>query len=157
MEVVIRGATAADLEALARLLALLFALEPDFRPDPARQRRGLERLLAEPGGRAVLVAERAGAVIGMVTGQEVCSTAEGGPAIWVEDLVVDPGARRGGVGARLLAAIEAWGRGRGATRLQLVADRENDAALAFYARLGWRRTRLVCLHRRPAPPTAPAT
>jgi GNAT superfamily N-acetyltransferase len=47
----------------------------------------------------------------------------------------------------VLEAIEAWALARGATRLQLVADRENAPALAFYARLGWRATRLVALRR----------
>jgi hypothetical protein len=30
--------------------------------------------------------------------------------------------------------------------VQRVADRENEAALRFYDRRGWRRTRLVALH-----------
>ncbi len=95
----------------------------------------------------MLVAERAGAVIGMVTAQLVVSTAEGGASAWVEDMVVAAPERGRGVGRRLLEAIEAWATARGASRLQLLADRENAPALAFYARLGWSPTRLVCLRR----------
>ncbi len=104
-------------------------------------------MLDEPGRRAVLVAERAGAIVGMVTAQLVVSTAEGAPAALVEDMVVDAPWRGLGTGRALLEGIEAWARERGATRLQLLADRENAPALAFYARMGWAGTRLVCLRR----------
>ena len=144
---VIRAAEERDLEVLLGLLQALFSIEADFRPDPDRQRRGLALLLAEPARAAVLVAERRGAVVGMVTAQLVVSTSEGGPSGWVEDMVVAEAERGRGLGRRLLEAIEAWAHARGATRLQLLADRENAPALAFYARLGWRATRLVCLRR----------
>lgn len=130
-----------------RLLAELFSLEADFRPDAARQRRGLSLLLEDRLRRTVIVAEAGGAVIGMVTGQLVVSTAEGAASVWVEDMVVAGPSRRLGVGRRLLLAVEEWGSARGATRLQLLADRDNGPALAFYESLGWGGTRLVCLRR----------
>lgn len=144
---IIRGAREGDLEALVRLLGVLFRIESDFRPDPRRQRRGLRLMLADPDRRAVLVAERDGAVVGMVTVQLVVSTAEGGASGWLEDMVVDPSARRAGVGRRLLGAAGRWASRRGARRLQLLADVGNGPALAFYARMGWRGTRLACLRR----------
>ncbi len=143
----IRRATSSDLDALVRLLGVLFSIEADFAPYVERQRRGLAMLLATPERAAVLVAERAGAVAGMVTAQLVVSTAEGGPSALVEDMVVEANERRHGVGRALLAAAEAWAAERGATRLQLLADRENAPALRFYERLGWRWTQLVCLRR----------
>jgi len=143
----IRNATAADLDALVRLLGVLFSIEADFRADPARQRRGLEQMLEDPERRAVLVAERDGAVIGMATAQLVISTAEGAPSAVVEDVVIEAAERGRGAGRALLEAIEAWARSRGATRMQLLADRENVAALRFYERMGWRSTQLVCLRR----------
>jgi GNAT superfamily N-acetyltransferase len=143
----IRPATEADLPALVRLLGILFSIEADFRPDPERQLVGLGLLLADPRRCAVLVAERGGEVIGMVTAQLVVSTAEGGPSALVEDLVVEETARGGGVGAALAREIERWATERGATRLQLLADRANAPALAFYARMGWQGTRLVALRR----------
>ncbi len=146
-DVSIRRATSRDLDALVRLLGVLFSIEADFAPDVERQRRGLAMLLATPERAAVLVAERAGAVAGMVTAQLVVSTAEGGPSALVEDMVVEANERRHGVGRALLAAAEAWAAERGATRLQLLADRENAPALRFYERLGWRWTQLVCLRR----------
>lgn len=143
----IRRAHAQDLDTLIGLLGALFSLESDFRPDARRQRRGLERMLEDPGRRLVLVAERDGTVIGMVTVQLVVSTAEGGDAGLVEDLIVSAPHRGAGVGRRLLAVAEDWAWTRGATRLQLLADRENALALGFYAEAGWTPTRLVCLRR----------
>jgi len=148
-ELGIRAATERDLDALVALLGLLFALESDFTPDPDRQRRGLAAMLADPPSRTVLVAERGGAVIGMATAQLVVSTAEGGPSALVEDVVVTAPERGRGVGRRLLGALETWAAARGASRLQLLADRENAPALRFYQRLGWRPTQLVCLRRHP--------
>jgi GNAT superfamily N-acetyltransferase len=147
VEIVIRSATPADTERLVRLLGILFSIEADFRPDPERQRRGIALMLADPERRTVLVAEHTGEVVAMVTAQLVVSTAEGGPAALVEDMVVEAAERGRGFGRRLLEAAEAWAAARGATRLQLLADRENEPALRFYARMGWRPTRLVCLRR----------
>ncbi len=143
----IRSATAADLPVLIRLLGQLFEIEADFRPDPARQRFGLAAMLADRERRAVLVAERDGDVIGMVTAQLVVSTAEGALSALVEDMIVDATHRGRGIGAALLRDVEGWARGRGAARLQLLADRENAPALAFYERMGWRGTRMICLRR----------
>lgn len=145
--VALRSATADDLDALVGLLGVLFAIESDFQPDAGRQRDGLSLLLAAPGRSTVLVAERAGAVVGMVTAQLVVSTAEGGLSAWVEDMVVLASERRRGTGRALLRAVGTWAEERGARRLQLLADRENAPALAFYDRLGWSGTQLVCLRR----------
>ena len=139
----VRPARMEDLERLVGLLDLLFTIEADFRPDPARQQQGLALLLDDERAR-VLVAERADGVVGMCTGQLVVSTAEGGPALLVEDVVVDPHHRGRGVGRALLAALADWARGRGVRRLQLLADGTNGSALAFYDRLGWLATALVC-------------
>ena len=145
--ITIRRAVSADLDALVRLLGVLFSIEADFRPDPGRQRRGLAQLLEDPARRLVLVAEWTGEVVGMVTVQLVVSTAEGGASAWLEDLVVEERCRGAGVGGRLLEAAEDWATACGATRVQLLADRENAGALRFYAHRGWSHTRMVCLRR----------
>ena len=145
-DLVLRHATAADLEPMVRLLADLFTIEKEFRVDTVRQRRGLAMLLGDPRA-AVLVATRAGAVVGMATVQLVVSTSEGDLSGLVEDVVVDARERRHGVGRQILAACEEWARSRDATRLQLLTDRGNEPALRFYERTGWAPTRLVCMRR----------
>ena len=143
----IRSARPADLEALVDLLRILFAIEADFAFDPARQRRGLAMLLAHEGA-VVLVAETAGRVVGMCSGQLTISTAEGGFALLVEDMVVAEAWQGRGLGRELLTALEQWAEARKIGRLQLLADRNNTAALEFYGKLGWQPTELICLRRR---------
>lgn len=142
--VTVREGRAGDTEALVALLAQLFAIEADFPIDPAVQARGL-RLLGTRPDAVILVAEAAGRVVGMCTVQLTASTARGGLSAGVEDVVVDESMRGRGIGRALLAAAEAWARGRGAVRLALLADETNLAALDFYDRLGFTRTRLVWL------------
>lgn len=148
-DVRIRAASTSDLPVLVDLLTALFTIEADFSPDTEAQRLGLALMLSDPRRRMVLVAERGGAVVGMVTGQLLVSTAEGGLSVLVEDMVVEEASRGRGVGRALLSAIEDWAAERGATRLQLLADRENAPALAFYDRAGWAPTQLVCMRRHP--------
>lgn len=140
----VRGAWAGDLDAMVSLLRTLFTIEADFAFDEAKQRRGL-RFLLESDQACLLVAEADAAVIGMCSGQLVIFTAEGGPALLVEDVVVNEAFRRRGVGGRLMDALNDWAAGRGVSRLQLLADRNNAPALDFYRRRGWQPTELICL------------
>jgi GNAT superfamily N-acetyltransferase len=142
--VTVREGRAEDTQALTTLLAQLFAIETDFAIDPAVQARGL-RLLGTRPDAVILVAEAEGRVVGMCTVQLTASTARGGLSAGIEDVVVDQVWRGRGVGRALLAAAEAWARGRGAVRLALLADETNLPALDFYDRLGFTRTRLVWL------------
>lgn len=144
MTIRVRKAREEDVERMVELLAELFSIEKDFSPDGAKQAKGLALFLAG-AEKAAFVAESAGGVAGMVTGQLMLSTSEGGLSLLVEDIVVAKGFRGKGVGAHLLAAVEKWGRDKGATRLQLVADRDNTPARLFYERAGWRMTNLCVL------------
>lgn len=145
--VTIRRAHHDDLYFMSTLLEDLFSLEADFSFDRERQIKGLKALVAREGVR-LLVAEAVGKVVGMCSGQVVISTAEGGPAVLVEDVVVDNHWRGLGIGRLLLSGVVQWARKQGAGRLQLLADRDNKPALAFYEHLGWSKTRLMCLRLR---------
>jgi ribosomal protein S18 acetylase RimI-like enzyme len=140
----VRPAQEQDLDQLIGLLRLLFTIEEDFDFDAAKQRRGLA-LLLQDNRACVLVAEQDGQTLGMCTGQLVISTAEGGPAVLVEDLVVDPAHRKRGIGRSLMQSLTGWAKVQGATRLQLLADKNNPPALGFYERIGWQTTALICL------------
>lgn len=139
----IRPARQEDLEQLIELLRLLFSIEEDFCADTSKQRQGLTLMLGNGNGR-VLVAESEGRILGMCTGQLVISTAEGGPSVLVEDMAVFPEYRGKGIGRALLAALTEWAKGRGATRMQLLADKNNEPALGYYRHLQWQETALVC-------------
>jgi GNAT superfamily N-acetyltransferase len=145
----IRLASAADLDAMVDLIGALFTLEPDNAFDAGKARRGLGMLLARPDAAALWVAEDDGVVIGLCSAQINISTVEGGPVAWIEDVIVKPEARGQGIGRQLLDAVDSWATRRGLTRLQLLADRQNEPALDFYRHLDWRETRLVCLRHYP--------
>jgi len=149
MSVRIRIACAPDLDAMVGLIEQLFALEPDYGFDAAKVRRGLGLLLNSEETAALWVAELDGQVIGMCSAQIVISTAEGGRVAWVEDVVVRHDQRGSGIGRRLLDAVSTWAKRHGISRLQLLADTENAAALNFYRRLDWQTTRMICLRQRP--------
>jgi ribosomal protein S18 acetylase RimI-like enzyme len=83
----------------------------------------------------------------MCTVQTLISTAEGGPVGLLEDLVVAADFRHQGMGAKLLAGAVNWAECRGFKRLQLLADKNNQAALRFYEKQGWESTQLVCLRK----------
>lgn len=148
MHITIRDAQPDDVEPLVELLQELFAIEADFSADKNQQRKGLSMLLDGCGKhRCLKVAQVDDHVVGMCSAQAFISTAEGGWVGLVEDMVVSVQYRGAGVGRRLMAAIEAWAMRRGMTRLQLLADRTNFAALDFYDKMGWCPTQLICLRR----------
>jgi GNAT superfamily N-acetyltransferase len=144
---IIRKATMGDLEAMVAMVGSLFSLEPDFAADPAKQRRGLEAILGSDAAAAFVAEADAGRAVGMVTVQLAISTAEGGPSGLLEDLFVEEEHRRRGVAAGLVGAVEAWCAERGATRVQLLADRGNERALRFYDAAGYLPTRMVARRR----------
>ncbi len=131
-------ASNADIPALAELLSLLFTLEQDMRPDLEKQKRGLGLLLQETQRARVLVArDDSRRAVGMVSGQLVVSTAEGGLSVWVEDLIIAADFRGLGIGRALLDNLLQWAKAQGASRAQLLADNDNQPAWDFYERLGW--------------------
>ena len=140
-------AQAGDIAGLVELLNELFGFEPDFAFDAASQARGLKLFVTEAAqcDRMMLAVARdaQGAAIAMGSAQLVISTAEGAPSAWIEDIVVHPDYRRRGIGNHLLEFLLAWSKTRGATRAQLVADRDNADAKLFYAGFGWRPTQLA--------------
>ncbi|WP_319762474.1 GNAT family N-acetyltransferase [Maridesulfovibrio sp.] len=142
----IRNANSADLVPMTDLLNSLFSIEKDFSADGSRQMKGLRMLLGNPRAR-ILVAEEHDEVVGMCTGQIVISTAEGGPSILVEDVVVRSDRQGEGIGSMLMEAILGFAVENRATRLQLLADCENTPALKFYNKIGWNKTSMICLRK----------
>jgi len=140
----IRPARQQDIDEMILLLKSLFTIEADFSFDPARHAAALQLLLVSSGA-IVLVAEVGGHVVGMCSGQTVISTAEGGPALLVEDVVVAEQQQGRGIGKRLLQTLTEWAKSRRMSRMQLLADRSNSHALKFYKTRGWQGTELICL------------
>jgi GNAT superfamily N-acetyltransferase len=125
------------------LLAALFNIEQDFKPDTERQIRGLAGVLASPNACIMLARSAQGEAIAMCSAQLVFSTAEGAHSAWIEDMVVHEAWRGRGIGRQVLQAVLAWASERGATRAQLLADLDNQPALDYYQHLGWQETQLI--------------
>ena len=130
-------ATREDIPALVRLLGLLFEQEAEFQPDVKKQERGLGLLLDSPGSAAVFVAKQGDEVVGMMTLLFTYSTAEGGRACWLEDMIVDPAHQSAGVGSELIAHAIEYARARGVLRITLLTDAENMGSIRFYERHGF--------------------
>ncbi len=148
MEVAIRPAKYSDIPVMCDLLSELFTIESDFSPDRMKQAQGLNILLSGvlcPS--VVLVTECSGRVVGMCSAQVLVSTAEGGPAGVIEDLIVRKEYRRNGIGTRLLSAISERLIADKISRLQLLRDADNTKARSFYVANGWGDTRLVCMRK----------
>ena len=148
IEYSIRKAVPNDVKTLINLLQSLFSIETDFQFDESKQGYGLQLMMEAPDRRCIMVAEANGQVIGMCSAQLIISTAAGGTAALVEDMVVAGEYRGRGMGKQLLSAIEDWAVKQGAKRLELLADRDNIPALKFYEKMDWKQTRLVCFHKK---------
>jgi GNAT superfamily N-acetyltransferase len=69
----------------------------------------------------------------------------------LNDLYVDPAARKQGVGARLLDAVTAFAAAAGAIRLELATATDNIAAQRLYEAVGWQRDTAFHVYRRALP------
>lgn len=140
-------ATADDLPQLAGLLAELFTLESDFCPARDKQLRGLRLILEEPALGRLFVLRVDGKVAGMANALITVSTAEGGRVLLLEDVIVHNEHRGGGLGRRLVEHVLEWAHEQGMTRVTLLADRENSAALDFYRKLGFDNSHMTVLRK----------
>lgn len=130
-------ASAADLEAMADLLAELFTLESDFVPEREKQLAGLRLILDDRAIGRLFVLRVDGRVAGMANALLTVSTAEGRRVVLLEDVIVGAAWRGQGYGRALVEHVVGWARAEGLPRVTLLADRDNAAALAFYQRLGF--------------------
>jgi GNAT superfamily N-acetyltransferase len=143
----IRPAEPADVELIYTLIVEL--AEYERAPD---QVAGTPELLREalfgphPSAEA-LIAEVDGDRVAFALFHGSFSTWECRPGIWLEDLYVPPGHRRGGIGRALLAEVAAIAVARGCARLEWAALDWNTLALDFYERLGARRLGDWVMHR----------
>jgi GNAT superfamily N-acetyltransferase len=133
----IHVATSEDIPALSELLSVLFSQEAEFTPDDEAQRRGLARILGDPESGVVLVAKDGELVLGMVNLLFTVSTAFGERVALLEDMVVSPRIRGGGVGSVLLQHAISVARASGCKRVTLLTDRSNTSAQRFYGKHGF--------------------
>jgi ribosomal protein S18 acetylase RimI-like enzyme len=120
----IRTATASDRAAVIALWEACGLTRPWN--DPAAD---FDRALAAEAATVLVIAGAAGLTGSAMIGDD-------GHRGWVYYLAVADAARGRGHGRALMAAAEAWLRGRGCAKLQLMVREGNDAATGFYHALG---------------------
>jgi GNAT superfamily N-acetyltransferase len=134
-----------DVPELVELLGILFTQEHELSPDPVKQRRALELILADPYRARIYVAREAGKVVAMAALHFTTSTAEGGKVAWFEDCIVRPEHRRKGIGKALLEHVIEQARAEGALRLMLLTDGDNERAQALYRKTGFANSAMLAM------------
>ena len=138
-------ARAADLPQLVELLGILFTQEAELSPDPEKQRRALEIILADPSRARLYVAREGNTIVAMAALHFTTSTAEGGRVAWFEDCIVHPEHRRKGIGNALLEHVIAQARAEGALRVMLLTDGDNERAQALYRKTGFTDSAMLAM------------
>jgi len=134
-----------DVPQLVELLRILFTQEAELEPDPAKQRRALELILADAPRARIYVARDGARIIAMAALHFTTSTAEGGRVAWFEDCIVRPEHRRKGIGKALLEYVIAQARAEGARRVTLLTDGDNASAQALYRQSGFRDSAMLAM------------
>jgi GNAT superfamily N-acetyltransferase len=136
-DVVIEPAISEDLDDLSTLLGELFSQESDFRPDKAKQLRGLRLIFEQPNRGRVFVLRRDRVIVGMINLLFTISTAEGGFVILLEDLVIHKDYRDEGYGSMLLEYAINFARQKNFRRITLLTDRPEIRSQNFFRRHGF--------------------
>ena len=136
----LRRATPRDLDTVHALLAEL-ALYERVQHRNRATRASLRRAMFGRGAALEgLIAERGGRAVGMALFQVGYSTFGATPGMWLEDLIVRPDARAGGVGGALMARLARIVRARRWGYMAWNVLVWNRPAIGFYRRLGARRS-----------------
>jgi ribosomal protein S18 acetylase RimI-like enzyme len=144
----VRAATPDDAEAIAAFAHAL-GLEEGY-PAPSLQARHVraEAFGASPRFRA-LIAERHGQPVGYALFYPAYDTDHAARGFYLQDLYVEPGARRQGAGRALMAAVARACEADGGCYVFWNALPRNRAGLAFYRAIGAREEPVLTLSLQP--------
>lgn len=122
-------------------LALRAALWGEEAGDPADLPKGDGNFVALVDGRIIGFAEAA-------IRRDYVNGCDTSPVLFLEGLFVDPGHRRRGVAANLVAAVADWGRAQGCSEFASDAELDNADSHAMHRALGFEETERVVYFRR---------
>jgi len=132
----VREARPADVEAILRLVRDSAAEQCALDAVSVDARTLHEEMFGAAARVHALVADGAGAVIGVALYFFTFSTWVSVNGIHLEDLYVDAAWRRQGIARALMDALVAVADARGCRRLQWFVQQSNASALRFYASIG---------------------
>lgn len=137
-EVVIRAANKKDAQIIHELLV---GLETDMGAAGVvkRSAQDIERFgFSDPPFFHVQIACLGAEAVGLAIFFREFSTWRGTPGVYVQDLYVSPQLRSSGLGWELMEAVFGQAREWGASYCKLSVYDENESAIAFYQRLGFK-------------------
>ncbi|HEY0186645.1 MAG TPA: GNAT family N-acetyltransferase [Cellulomonas sp.] len=126
----VRPAEPSDIDAV-RLLAQAFATS--FVVERAAFDRTYPALVATPDALLLVGTAPELGVTGYLLAHTHPTLLANGPVAWIEEVMVDPRARRRGIGRDLVTAAEDWARSAGARYVSLASRRAGP----FYLALGY--------------------
>lgn len=132
----IRPATPSDLSVIAQLIRELAAYERLADKVVLNEAKLGEHLFGARPYAEVLLAEDAGAVVGLALFFHNYSTFGGRPGIYLEDLFVKPESRGKGLGKALLVALARLAVERDCCKVEWSVLNWNEPSIRFYESLG---------------------
>ena len=145
----VRMATPTDVDDIFRLIGALAVYEHLSREMTGTREHLHDHLFGPRPYAEALVAETDARPVGFALFFHTYSTFRTAPCLYLEDLFVEPAARRRGVGTALLAHVAQLAVERGCARLDWAVLDWNAPAIAFYERHGadvlpdWRLCRVT--------------
>jgi ribosomal protein S18 acetylase RimI-like enzyme len=133
----VRAAQPTDIPALMRLKRLLAQGENAQHAVRATEVDWLRDGFGQKPGFIAFVAEDSSGVVGMATCSERTITGWVGPVIFLQDLFVEPQARRHGIAGALMARVAALARDIGSPIVELTVRADNPTAQSFYVHSGF--------------------
>lgn len=122
----IREFTIADADAVRSLW-----VAAGLKPSRSDTYEAMAKVATRNPGLALVAEAADGRLLGTVNG------ADDGRRGWVYRLAVHPEARKSGLGRRLVKELETRLRAQGCEKLNLLVERDNPVAVAFWRRLGY--------------------
>ena len=139
----VEPATLGDLNALVELTMELFRVEPDFHPDRFRQEHGLRLILEQPNRGRIFVVRTDHKIFGMANLLITISTAMGGFALVLEDVIIHPDHRGHGYGTLLMNHVLTFAREKAFKRITLLTDKTEVDSQRFFSRFGFEFSSMV--------------
>jgi ribosomal protein S18 acetylase RimI-like enzyme len=140
-------ATSDDADDVVRLLAGFRDHMGRTEPTDASLRDSVARLIGRDYTEFLLGAPADGPAGGVVQVRYRWGVWWSAEDCWIEDVFVDPSARRGGLGRALVQAALERAEARGCRRVDLDVDDDNVPAQALYGSLGFERRPQLLLRR----------
>jgi GNAT superfamily N-acetyltransferase len=146
-DLTIRFATAADCGAILGFIRELADYERLLHEVVADEQQIRTTLFGVRPAAEVLLAELAGVPVGFALFFQTYSTFLGKPGLYLEDLFVQPTARKQGIGLALMSALARIATQRNYGRFEWSVLAWNQPSLEFYASLGAVQMRDWMVHR----------